>query len=44
MGMAGISKSQEWRLCGEIDEGVNAFVARQLEGDLAVSAGSMQRT
>jgi putative transposase len=33
MGMSGISKSQVSRLCGEIDERVNAFLARPLEGD-----------
>jgi len=33
MGMAGISKSQVSRLCAEIDERVNAFLGRPLEGD-----------
>jgi putative transposase len=33
MGMEGISKSQVSRLCGEIDERVNAFLTRPLEGD-----------
>ncbi|OYV53899.1 MAG: IS256 family transposase [Acidiphilium sp. 20-67-58] len=33
MGMDGISKSQVSRLCGEIDERVNAFLTRPLEGD-----------
>jgi putative transposase len=33
MGMAGISKSQVSRLCAEIDERVNAFLTRPLEGD-----------
>jgi putative transposase len=33
MGMTGISKSQVSRLCGEIDERVNAFLGRPLEGD-----------
>jgi putative transposase len=33
MGMSGISKSQVSRLCGEIDERVNAFLSRPLEGD-----------
>ncbi len=33
MGMSGISKSQVSRLCGEIDERVNAFLGRPLEGD-----------
>ena len=33
MGMDGISKSQVPRLCGEIDERVNAFLARPIEGD-----------
>ena len=31
--MDGISKSQVSRLCGEIDERVNAFLARPIEGD-----------
>jgi putative transposase len=33
MGMTGISKSQVSRLCEEIDERVNAFLERPLEGD-----------
>ena len=33
MGMSGISKSQVSRLCGEIDEQVEAFLNRPLEGD-----------
>jgi len=33
MGMTGISKSEVSRLCGEIDERVNAFLSRPLEGD-----------
>ena len=33
MGMEGISKSQVSRLCGEIDERVNAFLDRPIEGD-----------
>ena len=33
MGMEGISKSQVSRLCGEIDERVNAFLAWPIEGD-----------
>jgi putative transposase len=33
MGMSGISKSQVSRLCGEIDERVNAFLSRPIEGD-----------
>lgn len=33
MGMTGISKSQVSRLCGEIDERVQAFLTRPLEGD-----------
>ncbi len=33
MGMTGISKSQVSRLCSEIDERVNAFLMRPLEGD-----------
>ena len=33
MGMDGISKSQVSRLCGEIDERVQAFLSRPIEGD-----------
>ncbi len=33
MGMSGISKSQVSRLCAEIDERVNAFLGRPIEGD-----------
>ena len=33
MGMTGISKSQVSRLCTEIDERVNAFLNRPIEGD-----------
>jgi len=33
MGMEGISKSQVSRLCGEIDERVDAFLTRPIEGD-----------
>jgi putative transposase len=33
MGMTGISKSQVSRLCAEIDERVNAFLKRPIEGD-----------
>ena len=33
LGMEGISKSQVSRLCGEIDERVNAFLDRPIEGD-----------
>src|SRR5271157_2237265 len=33
MGLEGISKSQVSRLCGEIDERVNAFLTRPIEGD-----------
>jgi putative transposase len=33
LGMSGISKSQVSRLCGEIDERVNAFLDRPIEGD-----------
>ena len=33
MGMTGISKSQVSRLCSEIDERVNAFLDRPLEGE-----------
>ncbi|MBM3487871.1 MAG: IS256 family transposase, partial [Alphaproteobacteria bacterium] len=33
MGMEGVSKSQVSRLCGEIDERVNAFLSRPIEGE-----------
>ena len=33
MGMEGISKSQVSRLCDEIDERVQTFLARPIEGD-----------
>jgi putative transposase len=33
MGMSGISKSQVSRLCGEIDDKVQTFLTRPLEGD-----------
>ena len=33
MGMTGISKSQVSRLCAEIDEKVQAFLNRPIEGD-----------
>ena len=33
MGMSGISKSQVSRLCEEIDEKVQAFLDRPVEGD-----------
>lgn len=33
MGLTGTSKSQVSRLCGEIDERVQAFLNRPLEGD-----------
>jgi len=33
MGMTGVSKSQVSRLCGEIDERVDAFLNRPLEGE-----------
>ncbi|WP_376743597.1 IS256 family transposase [Ensifer canadensis] len=33
MGMSGVSKSQVSRLCEEIDDRVNAFLARPIEGD-----------
>ncbi len=33
MGMTGISKSQVSRLCLEIDERVNAFLQRPIEGE-----------
>src|ERR1700723_912771 len=33
MGMSGISKSQVSRLCGEIDDKVQSFLNRPLEGD-----------
>jgi transposase-like protein len=32
-GMSGISKSQVSRLCGEIDDKINSFLDRPLEGD-----------
>ena len=32
LGMTGISKSQVSRLCGELDERVNAFLDRDLTG------------
>ena len=48
MGMSGISKSQVSRLCGEIDEKVQAFLTRPLEGDwdrvAARIAGSSEGT
>ena len=33
LGMGGVSKSQISRFCTEIDERVNAFLARPIEGD-----------
>ena len=33
MGMSGISESQVSRLCEEIDERVQAFLTRPIEGD-----------
>src|SRR5262245_48124273 len=33
LGMSGISKSQVSRLCGEIDEKINAFLNRPIEGE-----------
>ncbi len=33
MGMSGISKSQVFRLCGEIDDKIQSFLDRPLEGD-----------
>ena len=33
MGGTGVSKSQFNRLCGEIDESVNAFLDRPIAGD-----------
>jgi hypothetical protein len=33
MGMSGVSKSQVSRLCEEIDERVNAFLQRPVEGE-----------
>ena len=33
LGMSGVSKSQVSRLCAELDERVNAFLDRPLEGD-----------
>jgi putative transposase len=43
MGMTGISKSQVSRLCADIDELVNAFLNRPIEGDWR-TCGSMPRT
>ena len=37
MGMSGVSKSQVSRLCGEIDDKVNGFLDRSLEGDWPLS-------
>ena len=39
MGMSGISKSQVSRLCGEIDDKVNGFLDRPLEGDCVGNTG-----
>jgi transposase-like protein len=33
MGMSGVSKSQVSWLCEEIDQRVNAFLARHIEGE-----------
>ena len=44
MGMSGVSKSQVSRLCGEIDDKVNGFLDRSLEGDWPRSNGSMPRS
>jgi putative transposase len=33
LGMSGVSKSEVSRLCGELDERVNAFLTRPIEGD-----------
>jgi putative transposase len=43
MGMTGISESQVSRLCAEIDERVNAFLTRPLEGTGHI-CGSTRRT
>jgi putative transposase len=43
MGMEGISKSQVSRLCGEIDERVQTFLRRPIEGDCRIF-GSMPLT
>ena len=41
MGMEGISKAQVSRLCAEIDERVQTFLRRPIEGDWPRSSGSM---
>jgi transposase-like protein len=43
MGMTGISKSQVSRLCAEIDDKIDAFLNRPLEGTGRIS-GSMRPT
>ena len=42
MGMSGVSKSQVSRLCGEIDDKVNGFLDRPLEGDWPYDRGWMR--
>ena len=39
MGMSGVSKSQVSRLCGEIDDKVNGFLDRSLEGEAGCREG-----
>jgi hypothetical protein len=43
MSMSGISKSQVSRLCTEIDERVNAFLARPIIHSGALSASATER-
>ena len=43
MGMEGISKSQVSRLCGEIDERVQTFLNRPIEGEHGDELGDEQR-
>ena len=40
LGMSGVSKSQVSRLCGEIDERVQAFLNRPLEGATPTSGST----
>jgi transposase-like protein len=43
MGVGGVSKSQVSRLVGEIDERVNSFLSRPLEGEWPYLCGSTPR-
>ena len=43
MGMTGVSESQVAQLCGEIDEQVDAFLCRPLEGEWRAPAGLNRR-